>query len=93
MPGPLKADQLFELTGYKIAAKQVEWVRKHLGIEPPLRRDGRPSISQEVIDAATLNRRAGAPAAVAAATPADPTTTLLALSTPSTNSPRWRVSA
>lgn len=59
MPGPLKQDQLEALTGYARPSKQVEWVRKNLGIEPPLRRDGRPSISQEVVDAATLLRRTG----------------------------------
>jgi Domain of unknown function (DUF4224) len=89
MPGPLKTDQLIEITGYKSAAKQVEWVRKHLGIEPPLRRDGRPSISQEVIDAATLKRRAGMPAPATD----DQAPALALTSTSSTNSPRWRVSA
>jgi Domain of unknown function (DUF4224) len=87
MPGPLKSEQLKELTGYTMASKQVEWVRKNLGIEPPLRRDGRPSISQEVVDAATLLRRTGPSPVVGIA---DALAELNRLRPAGTPGPNWR---
>ena len=87
MPGPLKREQLEALTGYTQPSKQVEWVRKHLGIEPPLRRDGRPSISQEVVDAATLRRQPTTQ--IMGATPADMADVIL-LPTAGAPGPKWR---
>lgn len=86
MPGPLKRDQLEALTGYTQPTKQVQWVRKHLGIEPPLRRDGRPSISQEVVDAATLRRQ---PASQVTGMPSDLTNVLM-LPSAAAPGPKWR---
>lgn len=82
MPGPLKREQLEALTGYSQPSKQVEWVRKNLGIEPPLRRDGRPSISQEVVDAATLRRRPGTPPGVVA--------DIITMPLPGSSGHKWR---
>lgn len=48
--------ELHELTGYKIGSKQCAWVRKQLGIEPPVGADGRPRITKEVVDRAMLAR-------------------------------------
>ena len=55
----LTNEQLIAQTGYRQACKQIEWFRKELGIDPPIGADGRPRISQAVIDQATIARQAG----------------------------------
>lgn len=57
MSKPLTRDELISHTGYKQPSKQLEWFRRELGIDPPKGRDGYPTITQEVIDAATLAKR------------------------------------
>lgn len=56
----LSKNDLYLLTGYMQPKKQVEWLRKELGIEPPIGADGRPRVSQAVVDQATLARSSGA---------------------------------
>lgn len=56
----LSKNDLYMLTGYMQPKKQVEWLRKELGIEPPIGADGRPRVSQAVVDQATLARSSGA---------------------------------
>ena len=55
----LDRDALFNLTGYRIGAKQRAWLRDQLGIEPPMGADGRPRITEEVVNQAMLARRPG----------------------------------
>jgi hypothetical protein len=56
----LDRDALQDLTGYKIGAKQRAWLRDQLGIDPPMGPDGRPRITEEVVNQAMLARRPGA---------------------------------
>jgi hypothetical protein len=49
--------ELKDYTGYKTPAKQVEWVRAHLKLDPPVGADGRPRLTWAVIEQATLARR------------------------------------
>ena len=51
---------LYNLTGYKIGSKQAAWLRNQLGIEPPIGADGRPRITEEVVNQAMLARKPGA---------------------------------
>ncbi len=55
----LDAKALHELTDYKIGSKQAAWIREQLGIEPPMGADGRPRITEEVVNQAMLARRSG----------------------------------
>lgn len=55
----LSAEELQALTGYKHASKQIQWVRTQLGLEPPIGADGRPRLTWDVVNTATLSRRAG----------------------------------
>ncbi len=64
----LNREELEALTGYRAPKKQIEWLRKELGLEPPVGRDGRPRVSQAVIDQATIAKRAGVPVPLAANT-------------------------
>lgn len=75
----LSKDDLYMLTGYMWPKKQIEWLRKELGIEPPIGADGRPRISQAVVDQATLARSTGAMMTAQAKT--------------STAGPKWKVAA
>lgn len=59
MLATLNKDELHTLTGYRQPRKQAEWLRKELGLEPPIGADGRPRVSQAVIDQATIARRTG----------------------------------
>ena len=56
----LTPEDLHALTGYRQPRKQVEWLRSELGLEPPIGADGRPRVSQAVVDQATLARRTAA---------------------------------
>ena len=56
----LTPQELKDLTGYKMASKQVAWVRDQLGINAPVGADGRPRLTWEVVNAATLGRHASA---------------------------------
>lgn len=58
---PLTPLELKDRTGYAQPKRQAEWIRRELGIEPPIGADGYPKVTQEVIDQATLARRVGAP--------------------------------
>lgn len=55
----LSREALQALTGFRNPSKQVEWFRKELGLEPPIGADGRPRVSQAVVDQATLARSQG----------------------------------
>lgn len=55
----LDKSALFDLTGFKIGSKQAAWIREQLGIEPPMGADGRPRITEEVVNQAMLARRPG----------------------------------
>lgn len=55
----LSREALHALTGFRNPSKQVEWFRKELGLEPPIGADGRPRVSQAVVDQATLARSQG----------------------------------
>lgn len=55
----LDRNALQDLTGYKIGAKQRAWLREQLGIDPPMGPDGRPRITEEVVNQAMLARRPG----------------------------------
>lgn len=57
----LTANELHELTGYKIGTKQCAWIRSQLGLDPPVGADGRPRVTKEVVDHAMLARRTGQP--------------------------------
>lgn len=59
MLATLTKEELHALTGYHQPRKQIEWLRKQLGLEPPIGADGRPRISQAVVDQATIARRIG----------------------------------
>lgn len=76
---PLSKNDLYLLTGYMQPKKQIEWLRKELGIEPPIGKDGRPRVSQAVVDRATLARSSGA--------------IMSAQASPSTAGPKWKVAA
>lgn len=65
----LDNDALFNLTGFKQGVKQAAWLRRELGLEPAMGRDGHPRVSQFVVDQAQLARRAGAPAGGVASAP------------------------
>lgn len=56
----LDSAALRELTGYKIGSKQAAWLRAQLGIDPPMGADGRPRITEEVVNQAMLARKPGA---------------------------------
>lgn len=75
----LSKNDLYLLTGYMQPKKQVEWLRKELGLEPPIGADGRPRVSQAVVDQATLARSTGA--------------MMLAQASPKTAGPKWKVAA
>lgn len=55
----LDSAALRDLTGYKIGSKQAAWIRAQLGIDPPMGADGRPRITEEVVNQAMLARRPG----------------------------------
>lgn len=50
----LSSAELHALTGYKIGAKQRAWLKDQLGIDPPMGPDGRPRITEEVVNQAML---------------------------------------
>lgn len=50
MLATLNEEELHALTGYQQPRKQIEWLRKELGLEPPIGADGRPRISQAMVD-------------------------------------------
>lgn len=52
----MTAADLFEVTGFRSASRQCQWVRDHLGLEPAPRADGRPSITWAVYESARLGR-------------------------------------
>ena len=44
----LSEEELFDLTGYKIASKQAEWIEKSYGFKPPRKRfSGAVSVTWE----------------------------------------------
>lgn len=57
---PLSGEELHKLTGYKIGSKQRAWLREQLGLEPAMGADGRPRVTEEVVNQAMLARRPGA---------------------------------
>ena len=64
----LTREDLRALTGYSSPKKQAEWLRKELGLDPPIGADGRPRVSQAVIDQATIAKASGLPLPLAANT-------------------------
>lgn len=61
MGAALNSQALTELTGYKQPKRQAAWVRRELGLDPPLGVDGRPRLTLEAVTAAMLSRRSTAP--------------------------------
>jgi hypothetical protein len=55
----LDAIALQALTGYKHGSKQVQWVRDNLGLEPMVGADGRPRLTEHIVEQAALARRTG----------------------------------
>lgn len=53
----LTAEQLQDLTGYRLAAYQVKWLRK-AGIRHFVRADGKPRVPVSAVQDATPGRRA-----------------------------------
>lgn len=76
----LSAKALVALTGYKQPSKQIAWIKKHLGIDPPVGADGYAKVSQTVVDQAILNKT-------------QPTAGQQVTNTPSGNGPKWKVPA
>jgi hypothetical protein len=55
----LDPKELQALTGYKIGAKQREWLKNLLGFDPPMGADGRPKVTETVVNQAMLARMPG----------------------------------
>lgn len=54
--------EMEELTGYQVASKQLESLRR-MGLTPVIRADGRPRITDDALTQAMLGHFASAPAA------------------------------
>ena len=55
----LDATALERLTGYRQPTRQARWVREQLGLEPMIGADGRPRLTEHIIEQAALARRVG----------------------------------
>jgi len=75
----LTREELKALTGYSNPGKQIDWFRRELGLEVPVGADGRPRVSQSVVDQATIARSTGA--------------MMLAQAAPKSAGPKWKVAA
>lgn len=53
----LTADQLYDLTGYRLAAYQVKWLRK-AGVRHFVRADGKPRVLPSALEGFTPGRSA-----------------------------------
>lgn len=55
----LDPTQLHALTGYRNGSRQAKWVRDNLGLEPLIGADGRPRLTEAMVEQAALQRRCG----------------------------------
>lgn len=52
----LTRPELVQLTGYRQARRQLQWLRDRLKIAPPLRADGLPVVSRAQVETALAGK-------------------------------------